>query len=44
MIAQDATGKIVGYGNVGLLAVGATLVTLWLVGRIRLHAVTTNTA
>jgi predicted MFS family arabinose efflux permease len=37
MIAQDAAGKVVGYGNVGLLAMGATLVTLILVGRIRLH-------
>lgn len=30
-------GKLVGYGNVGLLAMGATLLALWLVGRIRLH-------
>ena len=37
MMTQDAAGKMVGYGNVGLLAMGATLVTLWLVGRIRLH-------
>jgi predicted MFS family arabinose efflux permease len=37
MMTQDATGKIVGYGNVGLLAMGATLVTLWLVGRIRMQ-------
>ena len=28
--------SLVGYGNVGLLAMGATLVTLVLVGRIRL--------
>jgi hypothetical protein len=28
-------GQLVGYGNVGLLAMGATVVTLWLVGRIR---------
>jgi predicted MFS family arabinose efflux permease len=38
LIAQDAAGKVVGYGNVGLLAMGATLVTLYLVGRIRLYA------
>jgi predicted MFS family arabinose efflux permease len=31
-------GQLVGYGNVGLLAMGATLVTLVLVGRITLHA------
>jgi len=37
LISQDAAGKVVGYGNVGLLAMGATLVTLYLVGRIRLH-------
>jgi len=38
LITQDAGGKVVGYGNVGLLAMGATLITLILVGRIRLHA------
>jgi predicted MFS family arabinose efflux permease len=37
MMTQDAAGKMVGYGNVGLLAMGATLATLWLVGHIRLH-------
>jgi hypothetical protein len=37
MIAQDAGGHVVGYGNVGLLVMGATLVTMMLVGRIRLH-------
>jgi len=38
LITQDAGGKVVGYGNVGLLAMGATLITLVLVRRIRLHA------
>jgi predicted MFS family arabinose efflux permease len=37
IMTQDATGKIVGYGNVGFVAMAATVVTLWLVGRIRLH-------
>jgi predicted MFS family arabinose efflux permease len=37
MMTQDATGKMVGYGHVGLLAMAATVLTLWLVGRIRLH-------
>jgi predicted MFS family arabinose efflux permease len=37
MIAQDAGGHVVGYGNVGLLAMGATLVTMVLVGRIRMQ-------
>jgi len=31
-------GKVVGYGQVGLLAMAATVLTLWLVGRIRLHS------
>jgi predicted MFS family arabinose efflux permease len=38
MITMEG-GQLVGYGNVGLLAMGATVVTLWLVGRIRMHAV-----
>ena len=37
MITQDAAGQVVGYGNVGLLAMAATLVTMVLVSRIRLH-------
>jgi predicted MFS family arabinose efflux permease len=38
LITQNAGGKVVGYGNAGWLAMGATLITLFLVGRIRLHA------
>jgi len=38
MITMEG-GRLVGYGNVGLLAMGATLITLVLVGRIRMHAV-----
>jgi len=38
LITQNAAGKVVGYGNAGWLAMGATLITLFLVGRIRLHA------
>ena len=30
-------GRVVGYGNAGWLAMGATLVTVFLVGRIELH-------
>ena len=37
MIVQDAAGHVVGYGNVGLLAMGATLVAIAFVGTIRLH-------
>ena len=37
IMTQDAAGKVVGYGHVGLLAMAATALTLWLVGRIRLH-------
>ncbi len=38
MIAME-NGKIVGYGNVGFLAMGATLLAIYFVGRIQLHAV-----
>ncbi|MDP1957231.1 MAG: hypothetical protein Q8J75_03510, partial [Rhodocyclaceae bacterium] len=38
MMTQDAAGKVVGYGNVGFLAMGATLLTIYLVGRIHMHA------
>jgi predicted MFS family arabinose efflux permease len=37
MIAQQAGGQVVGYGNVGLVAMGATLLAIAFVGRIRLH-------
>jgi len=37
MIAADASGRIVGYGNVGWLAVGATVIAMVFVGRIHLH-------
>ncbi len=36
MITMEG-GQLVGYSNVGLLAMGATVITLWLVGRIRLN-------
>lgn len=38
MMTQDAAGKVIGYGNVGFLAMGATLLTIYLVGRIDMHA------
>ena len=37
MIAADASGRIVGYGNVGWLAIGATVIAMLFVGRIHLH-------
>ncbi len=37
MIAADASGRIVGYGNVGWLAVGATVIAMLFVGQIHLH-------
>ncbi|MDA8256196.1 MAG: MFS transporter [Betaproteobacteria bacterium] len=40
MIAADASGRIVGYGNVGWLAVGATFIAMLFVGRIHLHGAT----
>ena len=38
MIGRDASGHIVGYGQVGLLAMTATLVAMAFVGRIEMHA------
>ncbi|MDP1651633.1 MAG: MFS transporter [Rhodocyclaceae bacterium] len=38
MITMEG-GQLVGYGNVGLLAMGATLLAIYFVGRIRMHAV-----
>jgi predicted MFS family arabinose efflux permease len=38
LIAVDAGRQVSGYGNVGLLAMAATLVAMAYVGRIRLHA------
>ena len=35
LISEGTGGQIVGYGHAGLLAMGATLVTLFLAGRIR---------
>ncbi|MDZ4254998.1 MAG: MFS transporter [Sulfuritalea sp.] len=37
MIAADASGRIVGYGNVGWLAIGATVIAMAFVGQIHLH-------
>jgi predicted MFS family arabinose efflux permease len=37
LLIEMEGGRVVGYGNAGLLAMGATLITLVLVGRIRLH-------
>ncbi len=37
MIAME-DGRLTGYGNVGLLAIGATLLAIYFVGRIRMHA------
>ncbi len=37
MIAADASGRIVGYGNVGWLAIAATVIAMLFVGQIHLH-------
>jgi hypothetical protein len=37
MIASDVSGRIVGYGTVGYLAIGATLMAMAFVGRIDMH-------
>ncbi|MDI6749006.1 MAG: MFS transporter [Rhodocyclaceae bacterium] len=42
MMTSEA-GRLVGYGDAGFLAMGATLVTVWLAGRIRLHATAMQT-
>jgi predicted MFS family arabinose efflux permease len=42
MIVSDANGQLVGYGNVGLLAMGATLLAIAFAGTIRMHTSRTN--
>jgi predicted MFS family arabinose efflux permease len=37
VITQDATGKIVGYENVGYIAIAANLLAMWYVSRIVMH-------
>jgi predicted MFS family arabinose efflux permease len=37
MIAADAGGRVVGYNHVGWLAVGATVIAIAFVGKIRMH-------
>ena len=38
LIAADASGRIVGYGTVGYLAIGATLAAMAFVGQIHMHS------
>lgn len=38
MIAVDASRQVSGYGHVGLLAMGATLLAMAFVGRLQMHA------
>lgn len=37
MIAMDVSGRVIGYGTVGWLAISATLIAMMLVGQIALH-------
>jgi predicted MFS family arabinose efflux permease len=37
IITQDASGQIVGYGNVGYVAITANLLAMWYVSRIVMH-------
>jgi predicted MFS family arabinose efflux permease len=37
IITQDASGKIVGYENVGYIAIAANLLAMWYVSRIVMH-------
>ncbi len=37
IITQDASGHVVGYGNVGYVAVAANLLAMWFVSRIVMH-------
>jgi predicted MFS family arabinose efflux permease len=37
IITQDANGQIVGYGNVGYVAIAANLLAMWYVSRIVMH-------
>jgi len=37
IITQDAAGKLVGYQNVGYVAIAANLLGIWFVSRIVMH-------
>jgi heme exporter protein D len=37
MIAMDASGRVVGYGTVGWLAIAASLIAIAMVGQIAMH-------
>ncbi|MBU1214184.1 MAG: MFS transporter [Gammaproteobacteria bacterium] len=37
IITQDASGQVVGYGNVGYVAITANLLAMWYVSRIVMH-------
>ena len=37
IITQDATGALVGYQNVGYIAIVANLLAIWYVSRIVMH-------
>lgn len=42
IITQDASGQIVGYGNVGYVAIAANLLAMWFVSRITMHDIHPN--
>lgn len=42
IITQDASGQVVGYGNVGYVAIAANLLAMWYVSRIVMHDVHAN--
>jgi DHA1 family inner membrane transport protein len=37
MLTKDAEGNFVGYGNVGILAAGVTLLTVWISNRLKIY-------
>jgi predicted MFS family arabinose efflux permease len=37
MLTKDAAGNFVGYGNVGILAAGVTLLTVWIANRLKIY-------
>lgn len=37
IITQDASGRIVGYGTVGYVAIGANLLAIWFAGSVVMH-------
>jgi hypothetical protein len=42
IITQDATGALVGYQNVGYVAIVANIIAIWFVSRVVMHDANPN--